>query len=363
MTCVGWWSSICVGVRVCFLGDCGMRTSFVVAVVVVVTFGVVMCGVCTAVELTQEFKAKQGFTIRLPGDWVEIPKEVMDEAFAEVKQMNRQFRAPHYGFQLASEEWMDTAYVMVQVYDGGKIPEPDARGRKEFEKGMKRGARDNAGFGRDVISEIKVGEITYDSERRIIWSSLEVKGPGGEQVREVVATVLTEKGAIYVAGFARGDEYEKWVPVFRAMAESVVLPEKLKYRSRRAFEMTPHMWTLFGLGVLIGLSIHVGKLSKSDPRAAKKWAWAGWLLVSGALFMGAGGVSNVEPRLEFSMLYGRIVGRAIGACGIPALVFGLAAGWRPWRRKKAMVADDLRRQGVSGPESGEEDSSGFGPGV
>jgi hypothetical protein len=95
------------------------KTKLVTYVLLIVMFA----GVSTA--SASELK-KNGFSISLPDEWVEIPRDVIDAYEKEIARLAPNAPAPHYdyGFQLgSSQNWFEYPYILVQINNTGRIPE------------------------------------------------------------------------------------------------------------------------------------------------------------------------------------------------------------------------------------------------
>ena len=138
-------------------------------------------------------------------------------------------------------------------------------------------------------------------------------------------------------GYAQDEDYEAWAPVFRAIAENVVLSEKLRYKPTGIKKNAPSMVSSTWVLLLVLSAFFVAHVARKDKAAARKWAWAAWVVVSLIYFSGSLAKRNIDWTLDVP----RNVGHFIGSSLIPALVLALAAGWRPWRRRQIVENDNL----------------------
>lgn len=231
-----------------------MRTNrWAVAVLFVSALLMSSGSVCGAVDLPKEFPSPDGYTVRIPDDWIAIPREVLDGSAKQVEKTFPNASRPVFaqGFQVAaSKGWLTYPYVLVQTIEG-RIPEAALGKMEKVREAMeKRVAKDQSDMSR-LMADAKVGEPTYDASAHIIWTvvTLEVKGVG--TVKTMVAALLTEKGAVRLSGSATADEYEKYLPVFEAIARGATVSPELQYKPRSQAELGPGaLWVVFGLFVI-----------------------------------------------------------------------------------------------------------------
>jgi len=214
---------------------------------------------CDAVDLPQTIHTKDGFTISLPADWVPIPKDALDRV-----SQNLAKRAPKaerqtydYGFQLPMKKhWLEYPVILVQVKRTGRIPEAQLKSIMRTDEEVKKGVKKAQDSMSSVVSNAQVGETVYEPTTHILWVKLSMEAQKVGTVKVVSASVLTEEGIITIAGSAPAADFDKYAPIFEAVARSIVVADNLKYRPRvmDAFPLSGQTNpTVVFWGILIGV--------------------------------------------------------------------------------------------------------------
>ena len=83
-----------------------------------------------------------------------------------------------------------------------------------------------------MFSNAQFGETVYEPATHILWIQLtaDVKMVG--TVKAVLASVLTEEGMIGIYCYAEAADFDKYAPLFEAIARRTVVADNLKYRPR-----------------------------------------------------------------------------------------------------------------------------------
>lgn len=80
------------------------------------------------------------------------------------------------------------------------------------------------------LSEVRVGESTYDKENHILWSTLTTPTPDGETAKALVAVKLTELGYIRLTGCATEDSFDQYEIIFREAFTSLEIGKSIAYK-------------------------------------------------------------------------------------------------------------------------------------
>ena len=83
-----------------------------------------------------------------------------------------------------------------------------------------------------VVSNAQVGETIYEPATHILWTRLSASVHTVGPVKGVLAAVLTEEGMIAIGSYATAADFEKYAPVFEAIARKTIVADNLKYRPR-----------------------------------------------------------------------------------------------------------------------------------
>jgi len=187
------------------------------------------------IELTQEIKTPDGFTIRLPAGWVSIPRDVLDSYANKIARNapNLANQRLDYGFQLStSRNWFEYPYIMVQIKRTGRIPESQLESLDQVQRGMNKGLGQTQQSMSGVISDAHLGKTTYDPSLHILWSRISANVTGIGVVKGLCAVLLTEDGVIQIISYAMDRDFERSAPLFEEIAKNAVVDDNLRYKPR-----------------------------------------------------------------------------------------------------------------------------------
>ncbi len=213
---------------------------------------------CRGADLPQTVQTKDGFTISLPADWVAIPKEALDRYSETIAKLapKAERQTWDYGFQLPMRKhWFEYPYILVQVKRHGRVPEAQLKSVKRVEQQAQQGVDQVRDSISSVISNAQLGEAVYEPATHILWIRISMDVKTGGVVKGILATVLTEEGTIGIYGYALAADFEKYAPIFEAVARNAVVAENLEYRTRLtdSLPLSDRInWTLVLRAALIG---------------------------------------------------------------------------------------------------------------
>ena len=194
-----------------------------------------------AVELTQEFKAQDGFTMYLPDDWVEIPNEVLKQHSDKVSELVPQIgkQVYDYGFQSPpADNWMTHPYILVQVKRTGRIPEEELKKYKQIDEAFSEQMEEVGDNISSILSNTQLGETLYDAENLILWMNISFNLQQRGRVNAQIAVKLTGFGVIQVTGYATEDTFSTYQPLFQKIARQIYLDNIIKYKPGAAWNIS-----------------------------------------------------------------------------------------------------------------------------
>lgn len=190
----------------------------------------------TGAELAKEVKTDHRVTVHVPAGWVEAPRESVDLVMANVQKsaggkVSVAFVCSYR--QSDGPGWQFEPWFVVVAMKTGPMPEPELAHMRAFSKGMQsgveEGARNNPG-----LSKVTIREPEYDPEVKMIWTELEMPLPTGGSFVTVMGNRLTNEGTVSFNGFCSSTELETARPLFRSMANAMVIDESLQYKGAPA---------------------------------------------------------------------------------------------------------------------------------
>jgi hypothetical protein len=177
-------------------------------------------------KYSQEFRTKDGFTIRLPADWVEIPRQVLDDFLARLRKTvtGMEKQSYDYGYQRGyGGRWFACPYLLVQVTRAGRIPERELT-KYEVVRHEVAKAADRAQGGRGTaLSGATAGTPLYDAENHILWTRLSINSAALGQIEALCGTRLTEDGAVWITCYDTAADFAEDCGLFEDIIKHVTL--------------------------------------------------------------------------------------------------------------------------------------------
>ncbi len=184
-------------------------------------------------KLSQQFN-KDGFSIRLPPDWREVPNDVLSAVFSTMQANIPEDKREVYdcGFQRReSKRWLEYPYVLIKVERSGRIHPDELTEYPEFKRRTEEGLGEAEELLEGMISKGQVDTVFYDSDKEIIWQTMTMEVAGIGVVKVVVGKKLTNVGGIDVVCYVEEKNFDKWGHLFGNIIRSVKLDEQLEYQS------------------------------------------------------------------------------------------------------------------------------------
>ena len=203
--------------------------------------------------------ADNDFNITVPSNWVEFPKDILAQYSKALRESTGSSETHEHGFQLNTvDKWFTYPYTLIQIKRSGRIPDEQLKQYRKFQPNLLEGLRTIEDSLQETISNSSQGETLYEPEKNILWSifSMDVANIG--PVKGVIAIKLTEYGFIQLVGYAIDSEFDQYLPLYKSMAESIVLSEEDEYKPRTANEallMSGIDVKQVGMAALIGIII------------------------------------------------------------------------------------------------------------
>jgi hypothetical protein len=198
-----------------------LRIFFIISVVFITS------AIASGTEFTQRFNAKEGFTLKLPDKWVQIPGEILDEHSRKLQQASPDEERPayDYGFQLSKAgDWLACPYILIRINKTGRIPEGKIKKLTREKDGSQPIKEKISG-----ILNTEVEDILYDPDDHTLWMTFLADA---EMVRGLVATKLTQEGCIQLVCYSNDHDFPEYRRLFEDIVKSIYLAKDLEYRSR-----------------------------------------------------------------------------------------------------------------------------------
>ncbi|OPL16683.1 MAG: hypothetical protein AVO38_07245 [delta proteobacterium ML8_D] len=198
-----------------------------VRIFIIISLVSISAGISFGTEFTQRFNAKEGFTLKLPDKWAQIPGKVLNEHSRRLQQSAPDEERPayDYGFQLfSSGHWLEYPRILIHINSTGRIPEGKIRKLAREKDGSQPIKEKISG-----ILNTEVKDILYDPNDHTLWMTFLSTEEG---VQGLVATKLTQEGCIQIVCYSHDQDFHKYRGLFENIVRSIDLNRDLKYKSR-----------------------------------------------------------------------------------------------------------------------------------
>jgi hypothetical protein len=184
------------------------------------------------VQLSKEVKTKDGFSIFLPHDWVEIPRDELDAYLRDYKEVATRGLSIKidYGYQWQSKNgWFEHPFIFLRVDKKGRVHENDLKKIKKVESILDKKLEDTKGIIPGLILSLKLDETVYESNNHILWTTASINYEGIGTVKYLSAALLTEEGYILVLCYSKEKYFARDANIFEEIIRNIKMKDSLKY--------------------------------------------------------------------------------------------------------------------------------------
>jgi hypothetical protein len=185
----------------------------------------------TTADTKKTLKTEDGFSISIPKEWTQIPKEIIDQ-FSEDAHKAKPSEPKQnfdYAFQATpSGSWFKYPYLLIQVHKTGRLPDGLIQSiKKQADSDVNEFKKDSSFF-----LSANVQKSIYEESTNTLWNVTNYTLDGGIQVRAFIATIHTENGSIQIMGYSKTDELRQYAPIFDSIFKNIVVDDSLRYKPR-----------------------------------------------------------------------------------------------------------------------------------
>lgn len=201
----------------------------------VIVIAAAILSTAAAAELSQQYVTGEGFSIRLPGDWEQVPGEVLKAYSRAMRDLapGADLPAYDYGYQPSGAgRWLAYPYILLQVRRTGRVPEEELSEYRQFRDAAEEGIRAAGEKAGGLFSSLALGETLYDPGDRILWMTMQAEVEGAGPFKALVALKLTSEGFIQLMCYSDADEFGRYIPLFEEIVRGVSLDDRLLYAPR-----------------------------------------------------------------------------------------------------------------------------------
>jgi hypothetical protein len=190
---------------------------------------------------SKDFRTKDGFTIHLPDNWIEIPEKVLREYSNRLSDFIPELekQSYDYGYQIANlGQWFQYPYILIQVKRVGRLQESDLKKYKWLKKSIAEELKTVPEKMGNLVSNAQQSEMVYDSVNQILWMTISMNVKNAGSIKAIIAAKLTEFGLIQIMGYEKADSAQQFMPVFKDIAIKATLSPDIVYK-RQLIDYAP----------------------------------------------------------------------------------------------------------------------------
>jgi len=183
---------------------------------------------------SQKFTKPEGFTLRLPSEWIEIPEQILNEHIKQSETLLQKEKSSgfDYGFQLSPKEyWLQPPYILIDVDNSlGRVSESEFKNIPKLNEIFAKGIDDFLKSSNDIINDVNFEMPAYDSENHIFWFKITSEFENAEKIKMISGFVLTQKGILKIFCYTAEEDYNQYVNLFKDIILNVQIDEQLRYK-------------------------------------------------------------------------------------------------------------------------------------
>ena len=222
-----------------------------------------LCGPAWAKKLIVE-RPQAGYTLALPSGWVEIPAQELQErqkALEKVRSSSRSQESLYDdAFQFGEKPWFSYPYILVRVYDKGRIPEPriedmNARIQEQLEA---------APQANSMVQDTRLVDTAYDPGRHTFVAEMSFQMQRAQPLKAMHAVCYTNQGLLQFTFYATDRTWRRHVADFEQGIADLQLNADTVYQSSfldkipllttlRWRELGPILAVSFGIGIVLAV--------------------------------------------------------------------------------------------------------------
>jgi hypothetical protein len=172
--------------------------------------------------------SKGHFSFILPDGWEEIPKDVINSYCKALQEQSLQPLTVKYevGFQKISKNYFTYPYMLIQIDQGGRLPETK---RQEFKKYTQEGMQEIETSLSHLIQNVELGQTIYDEKRHILFAKMKTEVTGIGEILSVSALILSNYGAVNIHFYSTEDRFIRNLEYFNQVIGSFSFDQGYEY--------------------------------------------------------------------------------------------------------------------------------------
>jgi len=215
--------------------------------------------------------SKPEFTVDVPDGWVEVPPEVLQEFYDELKRQAPAAQIPKYNYAFQSTQgppWLSYPYVLVKVTPSGRPSEHDLETLPSIDLNAK--VHEKTDDMQNLLKDTSLGQMHYDQAANIVWLSSKTDVVNIGPVTGISGVIPTEQGFVELHAYAKETDFPQYLPTFQKIITSARVAPQLAYRPHWTDKLGPfarfdfkELGFVLAIGALVGIFVGIYRRKRS----------------------------------------------------------------------------------------------------
>lgn len=209
--------------------------------------------------------AKPEVTVELPDGWHEVPADVLQAFYEEIRRQAPKVEAPKYDYAFqadAGPPWLAYPYVLVKIRPSGRPSEFELENLPSIDLDSK--IKEKGEDWSRLMKDSSLGQMRYDKAANVVWLTSKSTVVNIGEVRGISGIIPTEKGFVELHSYARAEDFDGHLPTFEKIITGAKVAPDLAYQPNWTDKLGPfakfnfkEMGFVVVLGALIGIGVAV----------------------------------------------------------------------------------------------------------
>jgi hypothetical protein len=170
-------------------------------------------------------------TLDLPDGWVEVPREVLQQFYDEMKRQAPLANIPKYDYAFQSTQgppWLAYPYVLVKISPTGRPTERELTELPSLD--LNATYQQKSGDWSAVMKDTSLGKMRYDKAANVVWMTSKSSVVSIGEVSGISGIIPTEKGFVELHAYAKTPDFPGHFPMFEKIITGARVAPELQYR-------------------------------------------------------------------------------------------------------------------------------------
>jgi hypothetical protein len=210
--------------------------------------------------------SKPEVTLAVPDGWVEVPADVLQRFYDEMKRRAPLAQVPKYDYAFqaaAGPPWLAYPYLLVKVTRTGRPTEHDLETLPTIN--LDDEIRDKQDAWSNFMKQTQLGKMRYDKATNIVWIPSQSQVVGIGAVTGLSGVIPTEQGFVELHAYALAADFPAQAATFDKVITGAKIAPDLLYKPRWTDKLGPaaglfdakSLLSKLAVGAIVGVLIAV----------------------------------------------------------------------------------------------------------